>query len=207
LKIANKTSNLLFSVAVQWSVMNNFVILLRGINVGGKNTVSMATLRTSLEDMGFSNVRTYINSGNVLLSSELQPPEITKRIEAMLPLKFNPGDSTIKILVLSYKDLKAVVDESPKKFGADADTFHSDVIFLIGITPDAALKVFSPREGIDSIWPGSRVIYSQRLSAERTKSRLNRIVGTDAYKSMTIRTWATVKKLLGMLEVLETSGR
>jgi uncharacterized protein (DUF1697 family) len=50
------------------------------------------------------------------------------------------------------------------------------------------------------VWPGPGVVYSQRLSAERTKSRLNRIVGTPEYRSMTIRTWNTALKLLEILK-------
>ncbi|MDK2980220.1 MAG: hypothetical protein PWQ55_567 [Chloroflexota bacterium] len=54
---------------------------------------------------------------------------------------------------------------------------------------DAAetMSVFNPCVGVDRIWPGEGVIYSQRLSALRTKSRLNKIMGSPAYKSMTIR--------------------
>ena len=59
------------------------------------------------------------------------------------------------------------------------------------IDADEAFAVFTPREGVDKVWRGDGVIYSQRLSAERTKSRLGRIVGTAPYKSMTIRSWTT----------------
>ncbi|HEY8134895.1 MAG TPA: hypothetical protein VIF08_02560, partial [Candidatus Limnocylindrales bacterium] len=57
----------------------------------------------------------------------------------------------------------------------------------------------SPRDGVDSVSPGPGVVYSQRLSAQRTKSRLNRIVGTPEYRSMTIRNWNTTAKLLELL--------
>src|SRR3954470_22088645 len=69
--------------------------------------------------------------------------------------------------------------------------------------PAEAMQVFDPREGVDAVWPGDGVIYSQRLSAQRTKSRLNKIMGTPEYKSMTIRTWNTVVKLLALLQQLE----
>jgi uncharacterized protein (DUF1697 family) len=74
----------------------------------------------------------------------------------------------------------------------------------MGVSTEEALKVFSPKEGIDRIWPGNGVIYSERLSAERTKSRLNKIIGTAVYKSMTIRNWNTTTKLLKILEEMET---
>ncbi|KAA0259884.1 MAG: DUF1697 domain-containing protein, partial [Chloroflexi bacterium] len=50
--------------------MNKFLVLLRGINVGGKNIIKMVDLKASFEEMGFSNVVTYIQSGNVLVQSE-----------------------------------------------------------------------------------------------------------------------------------------
>jgi uncharacterized protein (DUF1697 family) len=51
---------------------------------------------------------------------------------------------------------------------------------------------------------GRGVIYSQRLSAQRTRSRLNRIMGTDAYKSMTIRNWNTTTRLLELLKAMDS---
>jgi uncharacterized protein (DUF1697 family) len=63
-----------------------------------------------------------------------------------------------------------------------------------------AMQVFDPRPGVDTVWAGDGVIYSQRLSAQRTKSRLSKIMGTPAYKSMTIRSWATTVTLLELLE-------
>jgi uncharacterized protein (DUF1697 family) len=63
-----------------------------------------------------------------------------------------------------------------------------------------AISLFNPREGVDKVWPGYGVIYSQRLSAMRTKSRLNKIMGTPEYKSMTIRNWSTTTTLLRLLQ-------
>jgi uncharacterized protein (DUF1697 family) len=70
----------------------------------------------------------------------------------------------------------------------------------MGISAAEAMKVFDPREGVDTVWPGNGVIYSQRLSAKRTKSRLSKMVGTPAYKSMTIRSWNTTTKLLELFD-------
>jgi uncharacterized protein (DUF1697 family) len=82
-------------------------------------------------------------------------------------------------------------------------TYHSDTVFLMGLDAPTAMKVFDPRPGVDEVWPGTGVIYSQRLSAQRTKSRLGKIVGTPAYKSMTIRSWATTVALLERMEAPE----
>jgi uncharacterized protein (DUF1697 family) len=180
--------------------MNTYIILLRGINVGGKNKVSMASLRKCLEELGFSDVSTYIASGNVILKSDKSADKIRAQIEKALPENFKLDSDLIKVLVLTHKQFQAVVDNKPKGFGEHPDKYHSDVIFLMDITPKEALTVFAPREGVDQIWPGHGVIYSQRLSAQRTKSRLGKIAGTPAYKSMTIRSWSTTTKLLKLLE-------
>ena len=69
----------------------------------------------------------------------------------------------------------------------------------MGIDADEAMAVFSPRDGVDKVWPGDGVIYHQRLSAQRTKSRLNRIMGTPVYASATIRSWQTTIALLDLM--------
>jgi len=184
--------------------MNDYVVLLRGVNVGGKNKVPMALLRQYLDALGFTGVSTYIASGNVLLSTDKLPAEIQTMIENALTAHFKLDDGPIKVLAVSRDRLQAVVDGRPKGFGDRPDTYHSDAIFLIGLKADDAMPLFDPREGVDKVWPGVEVVYSQRLSAERTKSRLSKVIATPAYKSMTIRSWSTTVKLLELLKAKHT---
>jgi uncharacterized protein (DUF1697 family) len=177
-----------------------YVVLLRGINVGGKNPVPMSALKDCLGELGYANVGTYIASGNVILESGKTRKAIEAEIEGVLPARFKLHSELVRVLTLSANQLRAIVEDRPKGFGDAPGTYHSDAIFLMGITAAKAMTVFSPRAGVDAIWPGKGVIYSQRLSAQRTKSRLNRIVGSPAYASMTIRNWATTTKLLELVE-------
>lgn len=186
--------------------MTTFVILMRGINVGGKNKVPMADLRKCLESLGFSNVSTYIASGNVILKSDKKADKIKAQIEKALPENFKLDSDLIKVLVLTRKQLQAVIDNKPKGFGEHPEKYHSDAIFLIDIDSAQAMSGFNPREGVDDVWEGNGVIYSQRLSAQRTKSRLSKIAATPAYKSMTIRSWTTTTKLLEMMREIEAGG-
>jgi uncharacterized protein (DUF1697 family) len=180
--------------------MPKYALLLRGINVGGKNKVPMADLRKCLEKLGFSAVSTYIASGNVILESDKSPGDIQDIIEQDLPKTFQLDSELIKILVLSRDQLQAIVSNKPEGFGEQPEKYYSDAIFLMGIDSAQAMAVFSPREGVDKIWQGNGVIYSQRLGAERVRSRLSKIVGTPLYKSMTIRSWGTTKTLLELLQ-------
>jgi uncharacterized protein (DUF1697 family) len=179
--------------------MNTYALLIRGINVGGKNKVPMAGLIKCLEELGLADVSTYIASGNVVLKSSRRPDEIKARVEEALPKNFKLDSALIRVLALSRSQLQAVIDNRPKGFGDQPAKYHSDAIFLMGIDVAQAMLVFDPREGVDKIWPGVGVIYSQRLNSLRTKSRLSKIVGTPAYKSMTIRNWSTTTKLLELL--------
>jgi uncharacterized protein (DUF1697 family) len=184
--------------------MKAYVLLLRGINVGGKNKVPMSELKKCLEDLGFSNVSTYIASGNAIVQSDKHPDEIKALVEAALTKNFKLDSELIKVLVLSHAQLKKIVDNKPKGFGEDTATYYSDAVFLIGINAAETMPIFSPREGVDVVWPGEGVIYSQRLGAMRTKSRLSKIMMSPLYKSMTIRSWNTTAKLLKLLEELES---
>jgi uncharacterized protein (DUF1697 family) len=151
--------------------------------------------------LGFSNVITYIISGNIVLQSRKPANEVKAQIETALPKVFKLDTEIIKVLVLGHNQLKAIVDNRPDDFGDQPDTYHNDTIFLMGIDVDEAIKVFNPREGVDKIWPGDGVIYSRRLSAERTKSRLSTMMSSPLYKSMTIRNWNTTTKLLDISKI------
>jgi len=182
------------------SNLKTFIVLLRGINVGGKNKVPMANLKKCLEKSGFSNVSTYIASGNVILESYKHPSEIKVRIEKMLSTSFELDSELIKVLVLTHNQLKKVIDNKPSGFGEKSKKYHSDAIFLMDVSTSNAMAIFNPREGVDKVWPGNGVIYSQRLSAKRSQSRLSKIVMSPLYKSMTIRNWNTTTTLLKLSE-------
>jgi uncharacterized protein (DUF1697 family) len=184
--------------------MKSYAVLIRGINVGGKNKVSMSSLRTCLEELGFMGVLTYIASGNVILKSDKPVDEIKVVIEKTLPIVFQLDSQLIKVLVLSHAQLEAVIEDKPMGFGDEPDKYYCDTIFLIDIDVSEAMSVFKPRVGVDRVWPGNGVIYFERLSELRTKSRLNSIIGTQPYKSMTIRNWNTTNKLLSFLDASES---
>jgi uncharacterized protein (DUF1697 family) len=136
----------------------------------------------------------------------MPPAKIKDHIEKALPQSFKLDTELVKVLVLSLDQLQAVIDHKPVGFGEQPEKYHSDAIFLMDIEAAQAMTVFNPREGIDQVWPGNGVIYSQRLSSQRTRSRLSAIAGTPAYKSMTIRNWNTTTKLLELLKTLAATN-
>lgn len=179
--------------------MTPYIILLRGINVGGKNKVPMVDLKKCLTDLGYSDVSTYIASGNAILKSHKSAAHIKADIEAVLPKAFKLDSDLVKVLVLTRDQLQSVIKNKPKHFGDEPTKYHCDVIFLIDIPTAQAMTAFSPKEGVDTIWEGGGVIYSQRLSTLRTKSHLSKIAASPAYKSMTVRNWNTTTRLLELV--------
>lgn len=176
---------------------SRFVALLRGINVGGRNPVAMADLRSILESAGYGDVRTYIQSGNVVFDSDDEAAAIEDRIEAVLSEALGLD---LMVVVRSESDFRRVVDEAPDGFGVAPEKFHYDVVFLrCPLTSGEAYATIGLREGVDSAWVGTRELYFARLSERRAQSRLSKVMQSPQYRLMTIRNWRTVNKLTEML--------
>jgi uncharacterized protein (DUF1697 family) len=135
----------------------------------------------------------------VIVGSNKSASTVRDLIQKALPKSFKLDSTFIKVLVLTPKQLKNVIENKPKGFGEQPKKFHSDAIFLMDIDAAEAMVAFHPREGVDRVWQGEGVIYSERLSARRTASRLNRIMASPLYASMTIRNWNTTTKLLELV--------
>ena len=179
--------------------MNTYLALLRGINVGGKNRIKMADLRACFEEQGFGDVRTYIQSGNVIFAADgSDRPALTGQIEDALSTTFGYA---LPVAVRSHEELVAIVAQAPEGFGSEPDAYRYDFIFLKApLTAEEALQHVSAKEGVDEVAAGEGVLYFSRLIARASQSRLSRIVGTPVYQNMTIRNWNTTTKLLSMMD-------
>ena len=179
--------------------MNQFVALLRGINVGGKNLIKMLDLKACFEALGFENVSTYIQSGNVLFSAAgSDQARLTNQIEEALSKTFNYKS---RVVVRSHKQMKDIVAHAPKGFGGDPAKYRYDVIFLKEpLTATEAMKSVSTREDVDQAFAGKGVLYFSRLISRASQSHLTRIISMPVYQSMTIRNWNTTTKLLNLME-------
>ena len=176
-----------------------YLALLRGINVGGNNIIKMKDLKECFESMKFSDVRTYIQSGNAVFGATKATPEkLEKKIEAGLKKAF---DYNGFVVVVSEKELEQIVKEAPKGFGIDAAKYRYDVIFLKRpMTAKKAGVDVPTKEGVDTMHIGKSALYFSRLTAKASSSRLHKITGLPVYKHLTIRNWNTTTKLLDMMQ-------
>jgi uncharacterized protein (DUF1697 family) len=155
----------------------------------------MDELREAFEGMGFDDVATYINSGNVLFRASRQRSDaLAERIESRLSKRFG---IELKVVLLTESRLRAVVEAAPIGDGGFGEGTHSsDVVFLRRpLTVRRAMGVVETKDGVDRAWEGKGVVYFSRLRAKATSSRMGRMIGTPEYGDMTIRSWGTVLKL------------
>ncbi|RPH29677.1 MAG: DUF1697 domain-containing protein [Bacteroidales bacterium] len=181
------------------AINSQYLALLRGINVGGNNIIKMADLKACFESMGFANVITYIQSGNVLFkSAEQDKAKLTVDIENKLSNSFNYQS---KIVLVTHEQLHVVVKDAPNGFGLNPDEYRYDVLFLKEpLTSSEAIKSVKARDGVDSAYTGNDVLYFSRLISKAGKSYLTKIISLPIYKNMTIRNWNTTTKLLELMK-------
>jgi uncharacterized protein (DUF1697 family) len=181
--------------------MSLYAALLRGINVGGNHVIKMTDLQVCFEDLGFLNVRTFIQSGNVIFSADgSEKTKLTAQIEDALSRTFSYNSS---VVMRSYEELSDIVLHAPQGFGSEPDTYRYDVIFLKEpLTPSEVMHKVSIKEGVDWAYAGSSVLYFTRLISKAAQSHLTRINSSPLYQSMTVRNWNTTIKLLKLMDAI-----
>ena len=172
----------------------NYVALLRGINVGGNTKVQMSTLKTCFETLGYSNVTTYINSGNVLFSApSTDNLTLTKVIEDSIEATF---DMKIPVLIIPAALLQQITERVPASWQNNPG-MKCDVLFLWkDAKADEVLKIAIPNPMFDDVLVFQNVIVWRVDREHATKSKLLKIIGTAVYKQITIRNINTVRKLV-----------
>ena len=165
------------------------VALLRGINVGGHNIVPMATLQTVFEALGLDQVRTHLQSGNVVFSSDRKPDELATSAESALHREFG---LTIRVLVRTHAELGRVLRADPFP---GADPSRHMVTFLSGPPPpDAADRLVALARGGEQIVPGRHevhVLYPEGAGRSNVSGAVLERSGLIA----TTRNWRTVTRL------------
>jgi uncharacterized protein (DUF1697 family) len=175
-----------------------YLALLRGINVGGNSIIRMTDLKGCFEIGRFENVSTFIASGNVLFDGdETDAKKLAARIERMLANRFG---SDFRVVLQSKEQLRAVVEGAPTGFGLQPAKFRYDVFFVREPVAVAdVLKALKLKEGVDTATPGRGVVYTTRLVAKASQSRLGRFASSPLYKDITIRNWNTTQKLFALM--------
>ncbi|MBS1362626.1 MAG: DUF1697 domain-containing protein [Bacilli bacterium] len=179
--------------------MKKYIALLRGVNIGGKNKISMVQLKTIFEEFGFKEVKTYLNSGNVIFSSNEDNMEsLTKHIEMMIKNKFNLD---IPVLIISKEELKDILQNAPEWWDNKNKEIYDNLIFIM--PPLTFSEVFGeigePKKGLERIKNYKKAIFWSFCLKEYQKTNWWTKTASKSIKDkLTIRTATTIKKIVEM---------
>lgn len=170
----------------------NYIALLRGINVGGNHKVEMKKLKGYFESLGYTDVSTYINSGNILFSTTKNKPTVQKEIDNILKKNFA---FIIPTLIKTQSEISKIANAIPKSWLNDKKQ-RTDIAYLFPDADSKAILTELPmnKDFIEVLYVKGAIIWNidrQNLN----KSRLNKLIGHRLYKSMTIRNINTAKYL------------
>ncbi|MFT4105676.1 MAG: DUF1697 domain-containing protein [Lacrimispora sp.] len=174
--------------------MGRYIILLRGINVGGKNRVPMPELKKYLEENGFQDVITYINSGNIIFSSDnTDEKKLKEECEAIILNKFQLN---ILVGIISAADLLDALDHAPAWWGEDGESKHNAIFVIPPVTAEEVFQeVGEIKPEYEAVDYYGRVIFWSAPVKTFSRTRWSKIVGSCVYDSVTIRNANTVKKI------------
>jgi uncharacterized protein (DUF1697 family) len=178
--------------------LTTYVAFLRGINVGGNNMIKMSALRDSFEQLGFKDVATYINSGNVLFKTrESDARKIEKKIERMLADDYK---LPCKVVIRSAEEMANLVKKLPKDWTGDKE-WRYNVIFLRHTIDSkdivADLKFKADLEKVTYV-PGT-LLWSAHVN-DVPRTTMLKLSSHKMFHDMTVRNLNTTRKLHELLQ-------
>ena len=184
---------------------NVFVALLRGVNVGGKNIVRMSALKTSFEKMGFQEVTTYINSGNILFETgERDARKLEINIERMLAREYKLG---CKVVVRSFAEMAQLIEKLPKNWNGDKQWKYNVIFLRHTIDSEKVLDVLGAKADIEQVVyrPGTLLWSAQIKHLSRTT--MLKLSSQKIFQEMTVRNTNTTKKLYELMKKMADAGQ
>jgi uncharacterized protein (DUF1697 family) len=174
----------------------NYLALLRAINVGGKNTIKMDELKKIFEKMQFSDVKTHIQTGNILFfDNEKDKLKLARKIEKAL---LNETKNEIMVLILTLSDIKDIIKDIPKEFGNNNEKYKYDVLFLIDpLKPKDIMNEIKIIKGEDKIFEGEKALYVKRLAEKLTGSYI--VKALNISENITVRNLKITKELYKLM--------
>jgi uncharacterized protein (DUF1697 family) len=173
------------------------VALLRGINIGPANRISMPELRAALEEAGYEDVATYLQSGNVVFESPLSAPKVVRAVEELVRERFG---LEIPVVVRSAKQLAEVVRRDPLGKEA-ADPKRYQVSFLDRKLSGKAVERLEAAAGEgERLEVSGREVYAWHPEGVARSKLWALLAGTSLGVTATSRNWTTVTKLVELAE-------
>lgn len=181
------------------SHMKRYIALLRGINVGGKNKISMSELKKGFAELGFSEITTYLNSGNVIFSSTIDDEKVlSDKIRCMIKDKF---DLDIPVAIVLQEKLEELLNHAPDWWEDHNKERYNNIIFMISPLSYEEFydKIGNPNVEYEKVYHYETVIFWSFHRKDYQKTNWwSRTASTTVKDRITIRTANTVRKIVSL---------
>lgn len=175
--------------------MKRYIALLRGINISGKNKISMPELKKRFEELDFAEVATYLNSGNVIFSSTINDKKmLSDKIESMIKDSF---DLDIPVFIILQEELEIALSNAPDWWGDDNKEIYDNIIFLIPPLSYAEFynEIGNPKEEYEKVYSYKNIIFWSFSRKDYQKTNWwKKTADASVSNKITIRTANTVRK-------------
>jgi uncharacterized protein (DUF1697 family) len=173
------------------------VVLLRGINIGARNRIAMPALRTALEEAGFGDVRTYVQSGNVVLTSRAGPPKVAAACERAIAESFG---LEIPVVARTRDELADVVARDPLG-GVAKNAKRYQVTFLRDeLDPATVGKLEAAAAAGERVVVSGREVYAWHPEGVARSKLATLLARPGLGTTATARNWTTVTALLALAD-------
>ena len=180
-----------------------FVALLRGVNVGGNNMISMKSLKESFEAMGFKQVTTYINSGNIVFrSKENDARKLESKIEKMLSRDYQLES---KVVLRGLSEMEKLVKSLPRGWDGDSSWRHNVIFLRHTIDSEKLLAELPAKSDIEQIVYRPGVLLWSAQATEYNKTQFAKLASRKIYRDMTVKNLNTTKKLYELMKKVAKS--
>jgi uncharacterized protein (DUF1697 family) len=187
------------------SRLNLFVALLRGVNVGGNNMISMSALKKSFETIGYTHVTTYINSGNIIFNAkDNDARKLERQIERMLAKDYQLNS---KVVVRSLSEMEKLVQSLPRKWDGDSSWRYNVIFLRHTIDSEEILGELPANDEIEEVVyrPGT-VLWAAHVD-RISQSKMVKLSSRKIFQDMTVRNLNTTKKLYELMrKVADSDG-
>jgi uncharacterized protein (DUF1697 family) len=177
-------------------MMKRYIAFLRGINIGGKNKIPMSELKAGFEELSLVEVKTYLNSGNVIFSSDDE--DFSGQIETMIKDRF---DLDIPIFVILKEELEDILHNAPDWWGTENKEIYDNLIFIMPPTTfaDVLSEIGEPKEELEKIKDYKKTVFWSFSRKDYQKTNWwSKTANANISSKLTIRTANTVRKIVKM---------
>lgn len=179
--------------------MKRYIALLRGINISGKNKIAMSELKKCFAELGFAEIVTYLNSGNVIFSSAIEDKDVlSNKVQLMIRDRFH---LEIPVFIILQEELAELLKNAPDWWGDDNREIYDNLIFLL---PSLSYEEFYDELGVpkaeyESVYHYKNVVFWSFSRKDHQKTNWwSKTAGSGVSGRITIRTANTVRKIAGM---------